>query len=135
MKQTIKIARTITVGLFTLCSVAFTTSAFAGSKNENPVELKFIGQTKNQVSLRLNLNNTEPGEFFVNIKGSHYQSLYSVIMKGTNLSKIINLNIDEADLDASGLKVRVEVTSQKTNKTQVYEINSTPGDNIVVAKL
>jgi hypothetical protein len=56
-------------------------------------------------------------------------------MKGVNLSKIINLNIDEADLDASGLKVRVEITSEKTRKTQVYEINSNSGDNIIVAKL
>ena len=135
MKQTIKIIRTITIGLFSLCVVAFTTSAFAGSKNDNPVELKFIGQTKNEVSLRLDLNNSESGEFFVNIKGRHYQSLYSEIMKGVNLSKIINLNIDEADLDASGLKVRVEITSEKTHKTQVYEINSNSGDNIIVAKL
>jgi len=135
MKQTIKIIRTITIGLFSLCVVAFTTSAFAGAKNDNPVELKFIGQTKNEVSLRLDLNNSESGEFFVNIKGSHYQSLYSEIMKGVNLSKIINLNIDEADLDASGLKVRVEITSEKTRKTQVYEINSNSGDNIIVAKL
>ena len=79
MKQTIKVIRTITIGLFSLCVVAFTTSAFAGSKNDNPVELKFIGQTKNEVSLRLDLNNSESGEFFVNIKGSHYQSLYSEI--------------------------------------------------------
>ena len=135
MKQTIKITRTITMGLFSLCLVAFTTAAFAGAKNDNPAELKFIGQTKNHVSLQLDLNNSESGAYFVNIKGSNFHSLYSEILQGVDLSKIFNLNIDEADLNGSGFKIRVEVTSEKTNKTQVYEINSNSSANIIVAKL
>lgn len=135
MKQKIKITRTITMGLFSLCILSFTAPTFAGVKNNNPVELKFIGQNKSHVSLQLDLHNTEAGEFFVNIKNSSYHSLYSEIMTGTNLSKIFNLNVDEADFNATGLNIRVEVTSEKTHKTQVYEINSNTGDNIIVAKL
>ena len=81
------------------------------------------------------MNNTEAGEFFINIKGSNYHSLYSEIMTGTNLSKIFNLNVDDDDFSGSGLKVRVEVTSEKTHKTQIYEINSNSANNIIVAKL
>jgi len=135
MKQTIKIARTITMGLFSLCIAAFATPAFAGIKGDNPVELKFIGQSKNHLSLQLDLHNTETGEYFINIKGSNYHSLYSEIMTGVDLSKIFNLNIDDADFNGSGFKIRVEVTSEKTNKTQVYEINSNSSNNIIVAKL
>jgi len=136
MKQTIKITRTITIGLFSLCILSFTTAASAVVKGDNPPELKFIGQSKNHVSLQLDLHNTEAGEFFINIKGSNYHSLYSEIMTGTNLSKIFNLNVDDDDFSGSGLKVRVEVTSEKTHKTQVYEINSNSvNSNIIVAKL
>lgn len=135
MKQTIKITRTITIGLFSLCIVAFSTSSFAGVKGDSPSELKFIGQSKNHVSLQLDLHNSEAGEFFVNIKGSNFHSLYSEIMTGVELSKIFNLNVDDADFSTSGLKLRVEVTSEKTHKTQVYEINSASGNNIIVAKL
>ena len=53
MKQTIKITRTITIALFSLCILSFTTPASAVVKGDNPPELKFIGQSKNHVSLQL----------------------------------------------------------------------------------
>ena len=137
MKQAIKTTRMITMGLFTLCTMGLTHATFAGVKADNPAELKFIGKIKDYPVFQLNLNNDEADEYFINIKDENYNVLYSEKIKGVNLSRKYQLAIDEADLNAPGFGVRVEVTSAKTHKTQVYKISSKTSmvENIVVAKL
>ena len=137
MKQTIKSAKMITMGLCTLCVMGLTNVAFAGANTENPVEVKYIGTIKNQFNIELNLNNKEAGAYFVNIKNMNYHMLYSEIVKGTNLSRIFKLNMEDDDLNSPDFKVRVEVTSEKTNKTEVYIISNLSGelDAATVTKL
>ena len=137
MKQAMNKTRMITMGLFTLCTMGLSEATFARVKNDNPVELKFIGKIKNQPVFELNLNNNEADEYFINIKDENYNVLYSEKIKGENLSRKYQLAIDDADLNAPGFGVRVEVTSAKTHKTQVYKISSKTSmiENIVVAKL
>jgi hypothetical protein len=137
MKQAMKTTRMITLGLFTLCTMGLSQATFAGSKTDKPVELKFIGKFKNRPVFQLNLNNNETEQYFINIKDEYNTVLYSEKIKGENISRKYQLDIDDADLNSSTFGVRVEVTSAKTHKTQVYKISSHKSvtENIVVAKL
>ena len=137
MKQTIKATKMITMGLFTLCTMGFTNATFAGTKTDTPAELKFIGKIKNQPVFELNLNNDASDEYYINIKDANYNVLYSEKIKGENLSRKYQLNIDASELSDPAFGVRVEVTSAKTHKTQVYKISSQTSvtENIEVAKL
>ncbi len=137
MKQTIKATKMITMGLFTLCTLGITNATFAGIKTNTPAELKFIGKIKNQPVFELNLNNDASDEYYVNIKDANYNVLYSEKIKGENLSRKYLLDIDASQLSDPAFGVRVEVTSAKTHKTQVYKISSQTSvtENIEVAKL
>ncbi|MDE3214415.1 MAG: hypothetical protein KGM98_14380 [Bacteroidota bacterium] len=135
MKQAIKNVRTITMGLMTLCFLGVTNASFAGAKEKDPVELRYIGTIKNHPAIQLDLNNSNPGVYFINIKSMDYHILYSEIVDGTNLSRIYRLNLQDA-LSTSNAAVRVEVTSEKTHQTKVYIVNTSNGvvNDAVTAK-
>jgi len=137
MKQTINVTKMITMGLFTLCTMGLTNATFAGTKTGDPAELKFIGKIKNQPVFQLSLNNNAADEYYINIKDADYNVLYSEKIKGENLSRKYQLDIDASELNDPEFGVRVEVTSVKTHKTEVYKISSKTSvtENIVVAKL
>jgi len=137
MKQTINATKMITMGLFTLCTMGLTNATFAGTKTDNPAELKFIGKVKNHPVFQLSLNNKTDEVYYVNIKDANYNVLYSEKIKGANLSRKYQLDIDESELSAPDFGVRIEVTSAKTHKKEVYKISSQTNvtENIVVAKL
>jgi hypothetical protein len=123
MKQAIKSARTITVGLLTLLIVGVTNVSFAGAKDNDPVELRYIGKIDNHPAIRLDLNNSEPGVYFINIKSMNYHILYSEIVNGSNFSRIYRLNRDDA-FNNPETAVRVEITSARTHKTKVYVVKT-----------
>ena len=137
MKQTMKSARMITMGLLTLCTMGLTNGTFAGVKTDDPVEVKFIGKIKNLPAIQLNLNNSEPGVYFINIKSMNYHILYSEIVEGTNLSRVFTLNLASDEFSAPANMVRVEVTSEKTHQTDVYNISTLTGvtENEGITKL
>ncbi len=137
MKQALKTTRMITIGLFTLCTMGLSQATFANVKADDPVELKFIGNIKNQPVFQLNLNNNEAAEYFITIKDEDLNVIYSEKVEGINLSRKYQLAIDESDLKSSAFGVRVEVTSVKTHKTEVYKISSSTRviENFEVAKL
>ena len=139
MKQAMKTTRMITMGLFTLCAMGLSQATFAGSKPDNPVELKFIGKIKNHPVFQLNLNNNDTEEYFISIKDESRSVLYSEKVKAVdaNFSRKYQLDINEDDLSDPEFGLKVEVTSVKTNKTHVYRISSqtTVNENIIVAKL
>ncbi len=139
MKQALKTTRMITMGLFTLCTMGLSHATYAGVKNENPIEFKFIGKFNNNPVFQLNLNNDGAEGYFITIKDANNTVLYSEKVKAAdvNYSRKYRLDIDEADLNAYGFGVKVEVTSAKTHKTQVYKISSltTVKEDIIVAQL
>ena len=139
MKQAIKITKMITIGLFTFCTMGLSQATFAGLKSDDPIEFKFVGKIKNHPVFQLNLNNSEAEDYFIRVKDENYDLLYSekVKAKAANFSRKYGLDIEDADLNAPGFAVIVEVTSSKTHITQVYKISSqsTVTENIVVAKL
>ena len=125
------------MGLFTLCTMGLSQATFANVKADDPVELKFIGNIKNQPVFQLNLNNNEAAEYFITIKDEDLNVIYSEKVEGINLSRKYQLAIDESDLKSSAFGVRVEVNSVKTHKTEVYKISSSTRviENFEVAKL
>ncbi len=139
MKQALKTTRMITMGLFTLCTMGLSHATYAGVKNENPIEFKFIGKFNNNPVFQLNLNNDGAEGYFITIKDANNTVLYSEKVKAAdvNYTRKYRLDIDEADLNAYGFGVKVEVTSAKTHKTQVYKISSltTVKEDIIVAQL
>ena len=137
MKTAIKTTKMITMALCVLCMSALTNATFAKTSSKDPGQLKFIGNNQNQPVFRLSLNNEEAGEYIIKIMDADYNSLYSEKVKGTNLSRSYQLDIDEADLSSYGFGVRVEVSSAKSHKTEVYKISSETKvtSNIVLAQL
>ena len=137
MKQTINATKMITMGLFTLCTMGFTNATFAGTKTDTPAELKFIGKIENHPVFQLNMNNDASDEYYINIKDANSNVLYSEKIKGENLSRKYQLDVDASELSDPAFGVRVEVTSAKTHKTQVYKISSQTSvtEKIEVAKL
>jgi hypothetical protein len=137
MKQAITTTKMITMGLFTLCTMGLSNTTFANAKTGNPSEFKFIGKVKDNPVFQLNLNNDDADSYFISLKDENNNLLYSEKVKGVNLSRKYQLDIDEADLDAASFGISVEVTSASTHKTQVYRIKSqtTVKSNIVIAKL
>jgi len=130
--KTIKSTKTIVMGLFTLCTMGLINTTFAGIKPTDPAELKFIGKV-----FQLTLNNQENGVYYVNIKDENHNVFYSEKISGVNLLRRYQLAVDDADLNAPGFGVSVEVTSAKTHKTQVYKISTQTKviKNIIVAQL
>ena len=89
MKQAMKTTRMITMGLFTLCTMGLSQATFAGQKNDDPIELKFIGKINNRPVFQLNLNNNEAEEYFIRIKDENYDLLYSEKGKKAKNAKLL----------------------------------------------
>ena len=127
------------MGLFTLCIMGLSHATYAGVKTGNPIEFKFIGKFNDNPVFQLNLNNGAGEVYLITIKDAGNSVLYSEKVKATeaNYSRKYQLALDDADLGSYGFGVKVEVTSQKTHKTQVYKISSqtTVKQDIIVAKL
>ena len=139
MKQALKTTKMITMGLFTLCIMGLSHATFAGIKNESPIEFKFIGKFNNNPVFQLNLNNDGTEVYFITIKDANNSVMYSEKVKATdvNFTRKYRLDIDDADLSDYGFGVKVEITSAKTHKTQVYRISTqkTVKEDIIVAQL
>jgi len=135
--KTIKSTKTIVMGLFTLCTMGLINTTFAGIKPTDPAELKFIGKVDEHPVFQLTLNNQENEVYYVNIKDENHNVFYSEKISGVNLLRRYQLAVDDADLNAPGFGVSVEVTSAKTHKTQVYKISTQTKviKNIIVAQL
>ena len=128
MKQTIKSARMLTIGFLTLCTMGIANVTFAdATKNDNPVEVIYLGAIRNQYSIQLNLNNNEAGTYFVNFKGMDHHILGSQIIQGAHLSEVFKLDVDEDSFGSPVSELRIEVTSEKTHITHVYKVNTLTG--------
>jgi hypothetical protein len=135
MKQTIK---TITIGLFTLCTLGATNATFANAKNGTPAGFKFIGKINNKPVFQLNLDDASE-TYYITLKDQNNDIIYSerVKAKDVNFTRKYQLDITDDELNTPDFGVKVEVTSAKTHKTDVYKISSQRrvDESIIVAKL
>jgi len=139
MKQTIKTTKSIAIGLFSLCTVGLTTLTFANAKTGDPVEFKYLGKVKDQPVFQLNLNPDASEVYYITLKDENNDVIYSekVKAKDVNYTRNYMINVNNEELTASDINVKVEVTSLKTHQTKVYKISSRSQvyEDILVAKL
>ncbi len=137
MKQTMKTTKMITMGLLTMCNMGLSKATFAELKPGDPVEIKCIGKNKSNPIFQLNLNNKDAEQYFISIKDENCKVLFSEKIKGVNLTRNYQLDMDEASSNKQQYGLRIEVTSAKTSKTETYNLRSKPTEteNIVIAKL
>ena len=135
MKQTIK---TITIGLFTLCTLGGTNATFANAKTGTPAGFKFIGKINNKPVFQLNLDDASE-TYYITLKDQNNDIIYSekVKAKDVNFTRKYQLDITDDELNTPDFGVKVEVTSAKAHKTDVYKISSQRrvDESIIVAKL
>ena len=96
-------------------------AANAGNGNENPIELKYIGNQNNQPVFQLNLNPQSSTESMsIIIKDDAGNTLFSDNVKGTTFTKKFLLNADQAEDET----IRVDVSTKSGNKQVTYFINT-----------
>jgi hypothetical protein len=125
MNLTTRKTRNILIGLFTLCSLGLSLSIFAGTKKENPVEIKIDNNEKSQPIFQLKINNKEAGEYLIVIEDNSGNQIYSEKISGTNLIKKYRFKDADENLSDGNIDLVFKVTSIKTGKTQAYKISST----------
>ena len=135
MKQVLKNKSIMSIALFAILLSA-STSALANNDSSRviPVELKFIGEVKNQLVFLLNFEgNADENEFIVSIIDETGNTLYKEAVKGEKISKRFLLNTDEVGDNT----IKFLVTSKKTNQTVTYQVNhvSRTIQDVVVNKL
>src|SRR5260221_907301 len=135
MKQVLKRKSIIVATLFAVFSTALAPAAQANdSSRVIPVELKFLGEVKDQLVFQLNFDgNAEENEFAVTITDEAGATLYRENVKVEKVTKRNLLNSDEI---GDGI-VHFHITSKKSNQTVVYQVNHVAHvvQDVVVNKL
>jgi hypothetical protein len=134
MKTVMISTRILAIALIASISMASASPALANNeKKAIPVELKFIGNLRNQPLFQLTFTSEEENEFTVVIRDENNNVLYKDNVKGGNFTKNFLLNTEE--LGDVGLKF--EISGKKYEKPVVFEINkySRIVEDVVVNKL
>ena len=113
--------RLVAIALMAVLTTAFVSPAMANDeKNTIPVELKFVGNLKEQPLFHLVFNSTEESQFTITIRDAYGNVFYKETVKGSQFIKKFLLNID--DLDEG--KVKFEISSKSYDKPVVFEVNN-----------
>jgi len=113
--------RLVAIALMAVLTTAFVSPAMANDeKNTIPVELKFVGNLKEQPLFHLVFNSAEESQFTITIRDAFGNVFYRETVKGSQFIKKFLLNID--DLDEG--KVKFEISSKSYEKPVVFEINN-----------
>ena len=113
--------RLAAIALMAVLTTAFVSPAMANDeKNTIPVELKFVGNLKEQPLFHLVFNSAEESQFTITIRDAFGNVFYRETVKGSQFIKKFLLNID--DLDEG--KVKFEISSKSYEKPVVFEINN-----------
>ena len=142
MKKAIIKHRTITTALIAICMLGITQVTLSADitkpseGNKGPLEFMFVEKTTKGPLFQLKVNNAQAGEFLVEVKDNEGYLLYSEILKGINLSRKYQINMDGEQFYES-FYIRFEITSLKTHETFTYNASNKNSvvSNIVIAKL
>jgi len=129
----------ISIRLFAIVLIATFMSAFAtpamanDEKKAIPVELKFVGNLKNQPLFHLVFNGAEEREYTIVIRDEYGNVFYRETVKGTAFMKKFLLNMEELD----GAKLKFEISSKGYDKPVVFEVNNQTRfvEEVVVSKM
>jgi hypothetical protein len=126
--------RLIAIALVASFTVAFASPAMANDeKKVIPVELKFIGNVKNQPLFHMTFTGTEENAFTIVVRDEYGNVLYRENVKGGSFTKKFLLNTEEIG-DA---ELKFEVTGKNFEKPVVFEINRQTRfiDDVVINKM
>ena len=112
-----------------------TQKVLANTQHQGPIELKAISNLNKKPMFELIVNNAEAGEFLVKVKDGNGDLLYSETLKGTNVSRKYQLDINEEVYNT--FNVRFEIESVKTHEKYIYNVTRSTREiqEIIVAKL
>jgi len=109
-----------TMALFVAFSfIATATLANPGNGDKPAAELKYLGKIKDNPVFQLYLSSAQEKSFIIAIKDVYGNVLYSEKVKATNFTRVFQLDTDQIDDEV----LRVEVTSDKNSKPEVFTIN------------
>ena len=121
MKTVMISTRILAIALIASFTMAFASPALANiEKKPIPVELKFIGNLKDQPRFQMTFTSTEENDFTITIRDEYGNVLYRDNVKGGSFTKNFVLNTEE--LGDAGLKF--EISSKNFEKPVVFEINT-----------
>ena len=128
-----KMAAIVSMLIFSMATSPGFANTKENTKDESPVEFKYIGSTNNQPVFLLNLHNSESDEFEITLRTTSGDLLYNEKISGKEIERRYRLDTDA--IDAGGIKV--EVISKKDNSKVVYAVNMTTRivADVVVNKL
>ena len=121
MKTVISTLSRTAIVLLAVFAMSFSTNPGTHGKSEIPAELKYLGSRDDQPQFQLVLSNTESDEFVITIRNKSNEVIHKEKIKGANLSRKYQLNLDDAD--ASG--ITFEVVSKTTRSRVAYTVNAT----------
>jgi hypothetical protein len=113
MKTTIKSA---VMGLVALTAVNFASATT--TPYNNATELKLVSSEKNLPVYQLQLNNTATEEVLVVITDNYGTVLHSEVLKGTNITRNFQMDLE----DLNGADLTMKVYSRSTSKTTAFAI-------------
>ncbi len=119
MKTTKNISKALTFTLFAFLTLTISQTGFAGITDSTHVELKFVGNMKNQPVFQLDLHNKLAGEYSIQIKDANNEVIYSETLKGTEISRKYQFLTDEVDART----LQFEITDKKDNTSVIYSVN------------
>lgn len=119
MKTTKNISKVLTFTLFAFLTLTISQTGFAGITDSTPVELKFVGNMKNQPVFQLDLHNKLAGQYNILIKDANNEVIFSETLKGTEISRKYQFLTDEVDART----LQFEITDKKDNTTVIYSVN------------
>ena len=121
MKKVFSNNRIILIAFFTVFTLTASTVAQAkDSAGSVPVELKYLGNVKDQPLFQLNFfGSPVENEFVITIRDNYGNSLFRETIKGEVFSKKFLLNTDVMGDES----VKFEILGRKSKKTTVFEVN------------
>lgn len=112
--------RLIAIAFVALFTVAFSAPALANDGTKIiPVELKFIGNVKNQPLFHMTFNSTEESSYTITVRDEYGNVLYKENVKGGTFTKKFMLNTEEI----GEAELKFEVTGKGYEKPVVFEVN------------
>jgi hypothetical protein len=111
----------MSIALALFLSFTFSSFAFAndGKKDTTPVQLRFIGNINNQPVFQLYMENPDQEEYNITISDEDGTQLYFDKIRSKNFSR--KFQVDTNEIQG---QLRVEVRAKKTDKAEIYQINS-----------
>lgn len=134
MKQVINNMKTVVAAFVLVLTLGFANTSFANNgENTNAIELKYLGNLKNQPVFQLSIKGAADAEFMVRITDEANNVVYAEKLKGQDISKKFQLS-DEA-LENSLLTF--EIINKKDNSVTTFKVrnNTRTVQDIEIAKI